>query len=480
MSTQEGSLAPAQGFRQEYSLNRGKSLKTTGLFLLLAAACASPPFLKSFSPVYVVWCAAGALLAIVVAALLISRLMARGPALVVSESEVRMPAMAAGPIPWSAILDIQRLKVGDSLVLKLRLTPAAVKALSRRGFARFSSGSAVLSLPLSQLNGDADAIAAQCETAWRTAVPSPAPIVPAIPSGASAAFLSSQPVAPAVPSVAWTATPSPSPAVPAAPSTARTVFPEPPPIAPASPRATLRPSWPWLTYVLIIVLGQILASELVFGVGESNAGSPSIVTLAYMGGIIGVRVWRDHEWWRLFTAPLLHAGVLHLVLNAIVLWAAGTALETLVGWRWLGALFTFSALGGAVGSLFFNAPNVVGVGASGGIMGLLGGLFVMSFRLPASERLRPQIRAAQAIVPALLPIVSDAKNGQAIDYAAHGGGLLAGAALAVLLLRLCRKDEATPPFGPAAATLMLAYFAVAAASLFPIIQSRAAALLATQ
>ena len=417
-------MLSTEGLEQEYSFDRGKLLKLAAVTSLAAALCLFAAFFdeaaSGWRHLYL------GVVGIVSAAIAVAiglRSLSRRPGLVISGLGLRVPAIGDETIAWTSVLDIKRLTLRKSDTLTLKLDPAVARALTRRGLARMSPRNASVSVPLNHLIGDPDAITAQCEAFWRAGH--------------------------------------------AASSTAL-------PIAAAPPGVAFRLNQPWLTYVLLVLLAVVFACELAFAVNTNNGDSPSVLTLAYMGGIIGSRIWQNGEWWRLFTAPLLHGGVTHILFNSLVLWSAGTALERLVGWRWLGALFAFSALGGAVASLLINAPNIVGVGASGGIMGLLGALFVMSFRLPSGgSRTQLQMRAAQTIIPALLPILSSGK-GVAIDYAAHGGGVAAGAALAFALFKLWPRDRAHPPFGLVAAGFAIAFFAIAAGSLVPILHLRAA------
>jgi len=81
------------------------------------------------------------------------------------------------------------------------------------------------------------------------------------------------------------------------------------------------------------------------------------------------------ESWRLFTGTFLHGNLLHILMNGAGLLYLGRRTEVLVRWPhlflvyftslWLGALFTLNFL-----------PGKPSVGASGGLMGLLGFLLV--------------------------------------------------------------------------------------------------------
>src|SRR5207247_2011455 len=91
-------------------------------------------------------------------------------------------------------------------------------------------------------------------------------------------------------------------------------------------------SFPWLTAAIIAVLAAIFAAEFSFGVGGTDRlKQPTVATLLAFGGLTGKLVIQSGEWYRLFTAPLLHGGFEHVALNAISLGVAGYVLEPMIG-----------------------------------------------------------------------------------------------------------------------------------------------------
>lgn len=85
-------------------------------------------------------------------------------------------------------------------------------------------------------------------------------------------------------------------------------------------------------------------------------------------------LYRD-EWWRLLTCTLLHAGVIHYVVNALVLLKLGMFMEMRWGrTKWL----IIYVVTGCYGSLCscITLPDSLGVGASGAIMGMFGAWMV--------------------------------------------------------------------------------------------------------
>ncbi len=214
--------------------------------------------------------------------------------------------------------------------------------------------------------------------------------------------------------------------------------------------------WPWLTCALLAVLAAVFAAELLFPVEPAKLASPHIDTLIAMGALNRRLALESGEWYRLLSSSLLHGGPLHLVLNGVALWMAGSVLERLLGRARLGALFVLGALGGSLGSMAINDPATVSVGASGAIMGMLAAAVVSSFRLPTSAaRDRLQVGLLQVLVPSLIPLAT-VRTGGRIDFAGHLGGAAAGACAGALLLATWARSSPRPRFAGAAAAIALA------------------------
>lgn len=214
-------------------------------------------------------------------------------------------------------------------------------------------------------------------------------------------------------------------------------------LAPVEPAALSPESTPWLTYTMLAVLALVFAGEHVFAVAPWHGDlAPDILTLAALGGLHHSLV-DDGQWYRLFTCAVLHGSVFHLLLNGFALMLGGVILERLFGRAWLLALFMLGALGGSLFSYWLNGPEIISVGASGAIMGLLSAAFISSFRLPEGpDRTQIQMQLVQVLVPSLLPLAM--AIGGKIDYAAHLGGAIAGALLGLVLLRTWPRTDPLP------------------------------------
>lgn len=138
------------------------------------------------------------------------------------------------------------------------------------------------------------------------------------------------------------------------------------------------------------------------------------------------------EWWRIISSLFLHYGVLHLLLNMNVLWIFGSQFERIFGSTKFLFLYFYSGVIGAIVSLWYS-PWKVGIGASGAIFGLIGGLTAIAF-IP---KLRPPVSIAKGwITSGFFFVVINGAIGLSIpviDNAAHFGGLIGGAICGIIL-----------------------------------------------
>jgi len=140
---------------------------------------------------------------------------------------------------------------------------------------------------------------------------------------------------------------------------------------------------------------------------------------------------RSGEIWRLLTCTTLHGSFLHILMNGSALIKLGKLIEILTNRAYLPIVFLVSAVSGSVFSLVL-IPNTTSVGASGGLMGLVGFLAVLGYR--HKEKLPPGF--FKSVLISICFIGAIGLVGFAIiDNAAHLGGLLAGAICGSLLIK---------------------------------------------
>jgi membrane associated rhomboid family serine protease len=122
-----------------------------------------------------------------------------------------------------------------------------------------------------------------------------------------------------------------------------------------------------VTKVLIGINVAVFLLQLSQADGFSTVSGTMFDRFAVQGTAIA-----DGEWWRLLTGAFLHASVIHIGFNMLMLWWFGQALEALLGpVRFLG-IYLVSALAGSAGALLLVSPSAQTVGASGAVFGILG------------------------------------------------------------------------------------------------------------
>jgi membrane associated rhomboid family serine protease len=159
------------------------------------------------------------------------------------------------------------------------------------------------------------------------------------------------------------------------------------------------------------------------------------------------------DWYRLVTAGFLHANVLHIGLNMLILWLIGSQLEEVLGGARYLLLYMVSLLAGSAGALL-QSPLVPTVGASGAIFGLFGALLVLEYFATG------QIVGSQAFGLIVINLIfSFTFSG--ISWGGHIGGLVGGI---LGTLALARFRRAHPGYARLTAVSVLGLLAVGALS----------------
>ena len=175
----------------------------------------------------------------------------------------------------------------------------------------------------------------------------------------------------------------------------------------------------WITRLIVGCIAVPTILELFVGI-EHAVGVASVEPAAIRGG----------EVWRLLSGTYLHGSIAHFTGNMSTLLLYGSILETKTSRYRLPLVYLMCCLGGSSLSVLLP-PDVPSIGASGGIVGLIGYLFLFSRR--RDELFPAGFRAATAAVFTGL-ITMGAINFWYIDNPGHAGGVLMGMALAGLLV----------------------------------------------
>lgn len=187
----------------------------------------------------------------------------------------------------------------------------------------------------------------------------------------------------------------------------------------------------------IIQFGALLYS-LMSGDGfaslEHNAMlGPHSHTLDSMGAKNPARVLYQGEWWRLLTTLFLHSGLIHFVMNAMVQMRVGVTLEVLWGHHiWLLIYAASGAYSSLLSCIVF--PDSLSVGASGAICGIIGAGLTFTLMTWTQKQLPGDLvdRNFQLSTLAMTVVITLLLSGvPMVDFAAHIGGFVSGAMLAL-------------------------------------------------
>jgi membrane associated rhomboid family serine protease len=160
----------------------------------------------------------------------------------------------------------------------------------------------------------------------------------------------------------------------------------------------------------------------------------------------------DGEWWRLVTSAFLHANLIHLAFNMLMLWWFGQALESALGRGRFVGVYLVSALAGSAGALLLS-PDSYTLGASGAVFGILGAGLVL-------ERRQIYVFGGGALVVILLNLAITFLGPGNISVGGHLGGLVGGM-LSVLVLSAAGRH---PVYGRPDLLTVLGLLGLAAAS----------------
>ena len=202
-----------------------------------------------------------------------------------------------------------------------------------------------------------------------------------------------------------------------------------------------------LQYVTIALIAINAAAFLLTGFNSDDAVTAAVCGLGYVPAII-----HDGQPTPAFlyvpeslthlTYAFLHGNLLHLGGNMLFLWVFGDNVEDALGHvRYLLFYLACAAAGAFAHGLFAPDSDVPLIGASGAVAGIVAAYLILH------PKVRVWVLAFGRVplrVPAWIPLILwiglqvvmlVAAQGEAISYAAHVGGLIAGALL-VFVLRL--------------------------------------------
>ncbi len=183
---------------------------------------------------------------------------------------------------------------------------------------------------------------------------------------------------------------------------------------------------PRVTIALIVLCCAAFLAEGSFGATGSQGA------LFRDGALYGPAV-DAGDYYRLVTSGFLHAGLIHIGFNMLLLWLLGQELEPELGSARFLALYMASLLAGAFGALLFE-PNALTVGASGAVYGLMGAAAAILY----SRGVNPLQTSIGTLIIFNLVLSFLIPN---VSIGGHLGGLVGGGIVGLAFTRGERRGE---------------------------------------
>ena len=177
---------------------------------------------------------------------------------------------------------------------------------------------------------------------------------------------------------------------------------------------------PVVTYAMMAICVLVYALTLLApSVGASLALVPALLA--------------SHPW-MILTQAFVHIGFFHIVFNMLTLYVVGRSIEPVLGWWRYLIVYLVSALGGSAFILAWcllqpQYAFASAAGASAGVFGLFGAIFVLQ-RLGGADTRPILVLLGINLVFGFL--------GSAVAWQLHLGGAIAGVGATWLLVRLAR------------------------------------------
>ena len=193
----------------------------------------------------------------------------------------------------------------------------------------------------------------------------------------------------------------------------------------------VKPKTPYATYILIALNIILYISAL------NSGGNKDLNSLDSLGALIPQKVLLG-EWWRIINANFLHFGFLHLSTNMLSLWFLGRLVESNLGQGRYLLVYLISGIGSMLSCTYVYSQlgnnNIVLIGASSAIMGLVGTILVIAFRTWLNQKNRLNAKRFGTVLLVIsLQFILDGIIPQ-ISFYSHFFGLIIGSLVSVIVL----------------------------------------------
>ena len=186
-------------------------------------------------------------------------------------------------------------------------------------------------------------------------------------------------------------------------------------------------------------ISLIIINVIIFFILETTGSTLDVNHMIEYGALYPVLISEKGEYWRFFTATLMHFGFEHLLNNMIMLGVAGRFLEKALGKVKYLVLYFVAGIGGCVLSymeMLQSGNYAVAAGASGSMFGMIGAL---AWIIIVHKGRYKELTGRGMVMMLLFSLYYGVSTGD-VDNWGHIGGLLMGFVLAIIFYRRNTKE----------------------------------------
>ena len=186
-------------------------------------------------------------------------------------------------------------------------------------------------------------------------------------------------------------------------------------------------------------ISLIIINVLIFLNLESMGNTESATFMMQHGAVYPPYIIEQGEYWRFFTATLMHFGFAHLLNNMVMLGAAGQILERAMGKIKFVVLYFVAGIGGCLLSyleMLHSGEYAVAAGASGSIFGIVGAL---AWILILHKGKYENLTGRGMVIMVFLSLYYGVSTGD-VDNWGHIGGFVIGFLISIIFYRRNTKE----------------------------------------
>lgn len=188
-----------------------------------------------------------------------------------------------------------------------------------------------------------------------------------------------------------------------------------------------------------ITISLIIINVIIYLILEFLGATEDATFMMQYGAVYPPLITERGEYWRFFTATLMHFGFDHLLNNMVMLGAAGQILENALGKIKYLVLYFFAGIGGCILSylqMMHSEEYAVAAGASGSIFGIVGAL---AWILILHKGRYVTLTGKGMIIMIFISLYYGASTGD-VDNWGHIGGFVMGFLLSIIFYRRNTKE----------------------------------------